>query len=376
MTELNYTQTIEAVKSDTLFIVFSAIGTQKNKFSFFKSFSEVLCHKIFVNTANNDWYQNGNPDFNSPTKLLRHLKLEIARLKPSRVIAFGTSMGGYGALLYGSLLKCTEIIVFSSETILCLDASRSKKYNVQINHKIPDIKQSIQNAKKTKIYLIVGESDIVDLYCAAHIKNLSNVKITSLRRIGHETPRYIHDNISFSKYIELIFNNYQLDFFPNKGSILNHTNAINALFKASSLGYQGKSNDSYLELLDSKDILFEHELYHYYKSIYHKSKNEIELALEAALYSTLLNPDFGPGYQFLGILQGINNQYNTAIQSFEKAKKCIAVKPNSQIDYFIAYNYYKLGVLDTALKITELCIQKNIKISDSLKLKELIVNSN
>lgn len=374
MTTLAYTKTVEATESNVLFIVFSSINTHKNKFGFFKSFSKSACHKIFINTENNDWYQNGNPDFNSPAKLVSHLRSEIARLKPSRVIAFGTSMGGYAALFYGSLLDCDEIIAFSSETILCLDTSRSKKYNVKINPNNLDIKILIKKSVNTRVHLIVGESDIVDLYCAAHIKDLPNVKITSLRRIGHETPRYIHDNISFDTYIDLIIKDYHQDLFPNKGGIMNHADAIHALFKASSLEYLGKSKESYLEISEFEKILFEHEVFHYYRSVYHKCRNEMELALESALYATLLNPDYGIGHQFLGILQGINNQHESAVDSLEKAKSCISVRPNSQIDYFLAYSYYKLGRLDEALHLLDFCIGKNIKKADSLNLKAIILS--
>jgi len=101
-----------------------------------------------------------------------YLKTKLAKYK--RVIFTGTSAGAYAAILYGSLVNVTEVIVFNPITILY---GRRNVYNL----KYIDLSQNIIN--NTTKYYLCGDSSITnvnDLHHIKHCKNISsyqNVKI-------------------------------------------------------------------------------------------------------------------------------------------------------------------------------------------------------
>ena len=153
-------------QSDTVLIVFSHTGYPAGKFAMSTAFASILVHKIYVNCANNSWYQQGIPEVSSSIDETVDVLREILRmLRPSKVICTGMSMGGYAALLFGLKLECDIICAFTSEITVGNENSRSWTMNKSrgYDYKYRSLSNLILENKQTKIYAIYGSYDLIDL---------------------------------------------------------------------------------------------------------------------------------------------------------------------------------------------------------------------
>jgi hypothetical protein len=65
------------------------------------------------------WFQAGIPGVSAnPAETARFIQSQIYAINPTRLVAVGSSMGGYAALLFGTLLGFDEVHAFSPKTFL------------------------------------------------------------------------------------------------------------------------------------------------------------------------------------------------------------------------------------------------------------------
>lgn len=105
-----------------LIICFAGLGDQ---FEFKKTLSTYYVNVIYVRDLSHRWYlKELNGIGNNVLENKSFFALEISRMKPSHLITIGASAGGFGAVLYGSLLNADSIVAFSPQTFrmkwLCL----------------------------------------------------------------------------------------------------------------------------------------------------------------------------------------------------------------------------------------------------------------
>ena len=107
---------------DTLLVLFAGMGWKDSIptfifYNFLKEYKNV--DKLFVRDIACRYYltglRNSTKDFNSTIELLRNL---TSKKKYKKVVALGCSAGGYAAILYGHLLKFTNVVVFSPQIVL------------------------------------------------------------------------------------------------------------------------------------------------------------------------------------------------------------------------------------------------------------------
>jgi hypothetical protein len=121
--------------------------------------------------------QNISTDINTTVSYLKN-KLN----KYKKVIMTGTSAGAYAAILFGSLLNVSDVIVFNPITILY---GRRDKYNLKY------IDLSIDVINKTTNYYLYGDMSITDINDTHHIKHCTNIS------------NYINVNIIYKNGINL-----------------------------------------------------------------------------------------------------------------------------------------------------------------------------
>lgn len=171
---------IKDINYDMLFVTFS--GRQQglaNMTTFeFRNFLEENFSnydKIFCRDEKVQWYNFGitglTKDINDTLDFL-HQKIS----KYKKVIFIGSSMGGYAAILFGSILNVDTIIAFRPQTFL-------NKVLDNFDKNFEDVKPYINN---TTQYYIYGDSNIIDPndihsieYCR-RISEFSNVYITEI----------------------------------------------------------------------------------------------------------------------------------------------------------------------------------------------------
>lgn len=158
----------ECKGSQDVCIAFSARDTEVGKFTFYKVVQDLPAHIIFINDFANNWYLNGTPEFASREVFVSWLQQEIDRLRGpnGRLFTMGSSMGGYAALLYGSLLQADRILALGPESELCIPLGRSVTSMLFNKEGDEDISR-LHFKDPAQVLIISGNNDIVDMYCAA-----------------------------------------------------------------------------------------------------------------------------------------------------------------------------------------------------------------
>lgn len=78
-------------------------------FEFYKSLSTTDCAALFVRDLNRYWYQYEEDIVQG---VVRRIRAAAAQVGAERVVCLGNSMGGFGALLFGSLAGADAILGF------------------------------------------------------------------------------------------------------------------------------------------------------------------------------------------------------------------------------------------------------------------------
>jgi len=106
--------------SRTMLIAFAAMSPLKPPpFHLFEATTGLPVKRLFVRDPALVWYQHGVPGFGDTIdEVTSSLKMLIADQDVDRLVAIGSSAGGYAALAFGSLLEADLVLAFSPQTIL------------------------------------------------------------------------------------------------------------------------------------------------------------------------------------------------------------------------------------------------------------------
>lgn len=195
-----------------LIITFGGIsgGIHGPLFEFKKFLSKNIdCHVIFIRDTNQSWYHKGviglGENINEVKNNIREI---INKINYSMIITIGGSMGGYAALLFGSLLPVNGIIAFGPQTFIDKDNIKKYKdnrfesqmenlYNNNNDDTYYDLsKLSFQNIN---VQIIYGSKCDLDKIHAERMKN-KNVIVTG-ECFGHGVVKNLRDNGMLVKII-------------------------------------------------------------------------------------------------------------------------------------------------------------------------------
>lgn len=228
-------------------ILMSATGTKTGRFNLWKYASTLPFHRLYLRVPTNDWYQRGVPglgaDLDETIESIRHL---ITGSGAEKVYTTGSSMGGYGALLFGLELDAA-VLAFSPEIVLDLPFSRSAKMMPQgMERTVPDLREKLAETKRS-VVIYTGEMDPVDLYCAAMIRDLPNVNIVTFRDDEHTVMRTLFQTGRLESTIMDFVKENPLEEIAEKGNALNIRGYPRSFYRGW-LQFQNKKNDAAIEL--------------------------------------------------------------------------------------------------------------------------------
>lgn len=135
---------------------------------------------FFADRSNTWWHYGITDETSSIEETLDYLKDIICDYK--KTYFFGSSSGGYGALLFGSILKVTGIIAFCPQTDITKYSHKDEFYI--------DVDPFINS--KTK-YLVYGDPDVVpgdwhqDILCKRICQHRKNVKYIPVKESAYMT---------------------------------------------------------------------------------------------------------------------------------------------------------------------------------------------
>lgn len=200
---------VEQKGSKHLVVTFGGInrGIGLPVFEFFNILSESNIDKVFVRDFFQMWYLNGVDD---TINTLEKLKVQLENIIKDyeRVTFIGNSMGGYAAILFGTLLNVNKVISFAPQTFI--DArNRFWKFDIrwrkQINniHKTKvckeyyDLKSFFNHnniSEKPSIEIYYSSNDRLDKLHAERMQSFKNINLFEFKDGGHEVIRVLKES--------------------------------------------------------------------------------------------------------------------------------------------------------------------------------------
>jgi len=113
-----------ASDSRTLLIAFGGLAGELGMppFEFFGATGGLPVKRLFVRDPRQAWYHLGIIGHGRTIEsVAESLKKLIARYDVGRLVVTGNSMGGYAALMFGTLLGADTVLCFSPQTVVDLD---------------------------------------------------------------------------------------------------------------------------------------------------------------------------------------------------------------------------------------------------------------
>lgn len=261
-------------------------------------------------------------------------------------MTFGSSMGAYGAFLYGAFGEADICVGFGTEFALDLPGSRSEKFKPKHVSLRAETLMSYFESSKANYYLYVGEADEVDLYGSLPVLKLNNFNCFSVRGAQHPGIHAFEQQFGLGKFIDMaLYSPKGLQKFDKKGSILQSPELIRDLWVADSIKRTGNVR-AYLDFLVSFQSSYsENSVYLFKLGEAYCRINEIEKGVSTLKKSLALDPLQHRCYNMIGFAL-------KRVEDFEQAKeyfiKAVELAPKD------ARPNYNLGLLYTDLGQYEL----------------------
>lgn len=240
-------QVVPEVGAKKLVIYFTASGAPPGYYNFWKPGNEIKTHRIFANNKRG-WYQQGIPGLGaSVEESVDTIRKWADFLGADEIYTVGTSMGGYGATLFGCLLNARALSL-SWESELNFDGSRSRKLmDPGTVITFPDLKPLIATSTKP-IFSISGERDAIDAYSLNRLRGLPMFRLTSLRKNLHGPASYLKAVGQLVPLIQtFVDNSEELYKFTEEGDMYQRDGFV-SLFYQTHLAHAAKDWERALEL--------------------------------------------------------------------------------------------------------------------------------
>lgn len=222
---LPYRISKEHRQSKKLIVVFSGYllnhQIHSGSFTYYKYFcaSSEDCDILFVRDPLNVWYAEkmNTSDMKTLSVSVQSLTenkeiikcsrgeftriLETLKADYSYVTFFGSSMGGYAALLYASTVCPNQVVALCPQTFHAEGYPRFKPTHRQ--YIFSDIRRLKYTETKTKLHLLVGAENLYDIYHATRINSFL-ASLTLVPRSCHNVPLYFHRLGRFQQLIDSV----------------------------------------------------------------------------------------------------------------------------------------------------------------------------
>lgn len=202
--------------SQTMIVAFGSLRLEEEipPFEWVGALEHLPAKKIYVRDLDQLWYLKGLPSIAPcPEGVSEHLRQLITEQESKKVVTVGGSMGGYGALLFGHLLKADEVYSFSGQTYLPtrkgLNLAKvihgrdwrllGKQWEILLNREINRLYFDLEpllrgDSGKTTYHLYYSSKVANDSSHAQHVTNLPNVQLHEYRDTGHHVANAMRDS--------------------------------------------------------------------------------------------------------------------------------------------------------------------------------------
>ncbi|MCB9197835.1 MAG: hypothetical protein H6600_05200 [Flavobacteriales bacterium] len=189
-------------------------------FEFFNSISDIPCDKLFLRDFGQAWYQKGvDSKLDHIDEVINYIKDKITENKYDKICFLGNSMGGYAAILFGSIMNVDTVISFAPQTFIDRfhrKIYRDKRWQDQINKVYAfekkrkdffDLKKYLKKNRsyKTQINIFYSPKDILDKKHAERLKTLNHIILNPIQEGGHEVVKVLRNNGELRSLIKTSF---------------------------------------------------------------------------------------------------------------------------------------------------------------------------
>lgn len=213
---------IEQSKSDALLVIFGGIkqGVGLPIFEFRNVLKNIKCDKVFVRDQSQAWYHKGldfqTPNLSMVKDLLQNI---ISANNYKQVIFLGNSMGGYAAILFGSLLGVSSVVSFSPQSFIGRITRyyhKDKRWKEQISNVYKnnrgqkrhyDLKYVLNKTQKNLVTLHIyySTNHRLDKIHAERLSSFNNVVLHPYDTNHHNLVKELRDRNILIKILEGLF---------------------------------------------------------------------------------------------------------------------------------------------------------------------------
>ncbi|HEN8707030.1 TPA: hypothetical protein U8209_003521 [Pseudomonas putida] len=339
---------VERPGSKRLMVFLAGTDKTDGKFDFWHVGNAQASHLLFLNNGRNEWYQQGIPGFgDSHEGTVRYLKDLVQYLQVEEVFFVGVSMGGYGAVLYGTELGA-KVMAFGYDTRLKIAGSRSqKRMPKDIRVAFSDLRPLIQSSS-VQVLQIAGECDALDLVAASHVRDLENVKTLTLTGVGHGGAPFIKEHYGLVEFVRDWADGVALPEITEAGASVNNPSLVRSLHKTF-LAFRDKDWEA-VEVEAERALRLDarHEYSNYMMGTSLLERKKVAEALKYLLMSVGSAPHYIGARYRLGRALMLSNQHSYAKVHFVTYLKS---NPNSHIVLMMLSDVYAAeGNIDLARK--------------------------
>lgn len=325
-----YCKVVRGDANKATYIIFSSVDIEKGKFMFWKIANRMQGNKIFINDEGNGWYVHGIPGMGHDVRSSANALISILKkIGSAEVILIGPSMGGYGAMLYGSIIKIllpsvdVRCISFGGEFLLYTKETRSRALTKKAkNNWFADLRMllAVSMLNVTHIY---GDNDINDVFQATLVNGLHNINLISISNGPHAISNYIAKHQDLTR----ILNRFECEniFYVDGVSRVSQSVKHGALlFQGHMLMLENNPIDAIESLRKAVELMPDHALSrHKYGQalLLNKQMDEALLQQEAAV---VLNKNLAHAHFHIAIISEGLGFIDKALHHYQE---CLNIEP-------------------------------------------------
>ena len=316
-----YYQLIKHPDSKKLLVIFSSLDTKSPKFTFWKMAQSLECNCLFFNSPMTHWYRTGIIGIPNGIKGTCEKIADIRKnLNIEEMIFFGVSMGGYGAILYGSLTKADHVIVFSVEPLLGLPGGKTEVTRNHLQPIYPDLR--VLDIPKTT--LIYGEMDIPDSIGAFLLsQSCKNIKIFRLPYAEHDVANSLNYRNELKPLLESLINNESINIHSLKSGAINERSYL-LLHKLRNDYINHRWEKTVQIIEEDKNLLEESPLLHFIYSVCNYKTGKFKTAKSHLIMILSKEREFSQAWNLLSSCEFKLGRYSEAVTA---ATIAIQLKP-------------------------------------------------
>ena len=197
--------------AEALIFIFSGMPVtpdgQWSPFQFVRSTSDLPADKVYLRDLKRAWYQLGIEPLTRAVDDTAALLCEYVVTRGARrVITFGSSSGGFAAILFGHLLGADEVHAIAPRTYVDID--NRLKYDdffmdeyVEALYAAPDIQREyfdlravLSEGSSARCFVHFARDRRIDVANARHLEGVANVFLLEYDRGGHQLARTLRDS--------------------------------------------------------------------------------------------------------------------------------------------------------------------------------------